>query len=156
VGANGLVVAADIDPKFLGDLDTANVQIRRCDINNDELEPNFYDLVHCRLLLMHMSDPAAVLRRMVATLRPGGWLLAEEPDSPWILSIRWLTYSTSSFRKRIEFLASAGMVDMCYGRVLPIDVEALGLAEARRAYEDPTFTYRGCSCIQSGVASRRN
>ena len=73
-------MAADIDPRFLGDLDGPNIEIRRLDIVRDELENAAYDLAHCRFLLMHMADPEAVLRRMMSALRPGGWVLAEEPD----------------------------------------------------------------------------
>src|ERR1700758_3786464 len=32
VGATGKVVAADIDPRFIGDLQQANIEVRRCDI----------------------------------------------------------------------------------------------------------------------------
>lgn len=75
VGPEGHVVAADIDPRFLDDVRKPNVEVRRCDITRDEIELGFYDLVHCRFLLMHLDDPADVLRRMAAALRPGGWLV---------------------------------------------------------------------------------
>jgi len=80
VGSAGRVVAVDLDPRFLGDLRAPNVEVRRCDITQDDIEPAAYDLVHCRALLMHMNDPADVLRRMAAALRPGGWLVAEDAD----------------------------------------------------------------------------
>jgi chemotaxis methyl-accepting protein methylase len=73
------VVAADIDCRFLSGL-PRNVDIRTLDIRHDELEPEGYDLIHCRALLIHLPDPVGVLRRMVAGLRPGGVLLAEESD----------------------------------------------------------------------------
>ena len=81
VGPKGQVVAVEIDPRFLSDLGQPNVEVRRCDFTRDDVEPGCYDLVHSRLLLMHLSDPAEVLRRMAAALRPGGWLVAEEPDN---------------------------------------------------------------------------
>ena len=37
------------------------------------------DLAYCRFVLLHVVDPVAVLRKMVAALRPGGYLLAQEP-----------------------------------------------------------------------------
>jgi SAM-dependent methyltransferase len=67
--------------RFLGNLGEPNVDVRRCDITRDDVEPGCYDLVHSRLLLMHLGDPAGALRRMAAALRPGGWLVAEEPDN---------------------------------------------------------------------------
>jgi SAM-dependent methyltransferase len=54
---------------------------RRCDITRDDVEPASSDLVHSRFLLMHLDDPADALRRVAAALRPGGWLVAGEPDN---------------------------------------------------------------------------
>ncbi len=79
VGGRGQVVAADLNPRFLDDV-PANVEVRRFDVTSDELEPGAYDVVHIRLLLMHLGDPAAALRRMVGALKPGGWLVTTEGD----------------------------------------------------------------------------
>ena len=78
VGPDGSVIAADIDTRFLTGLPD-NVDVRALDIRDLEPEPDF-DLVHCRALLMHLPDPADAIARMVAALRPGGALLAEEGD----------------------------------------------------------------------------
>jgi SAM-dependent methyltransferase len=93
VGPGGRVVAADLNPRFLVDV-PANVEVRELDVTRDELEPGAFDLVHVRLLLMHLPDPVDALRRMIGALRPGGWLLTTEgdwgvvdfgghPDAPW-------------------------------------------------------------------------
>jgi hypothetical protein len=37
------------------------------------------DLAFCRFLLMHVHDPAAVVARMAGAVRPGGWVVAQEP-----------------------------------------------------------------------------
>jgi SAM-dependent methyltransferase len=79
VGPGGLVVATDIDTRFLGHL-RAPVEVRRHDIVTDPIESRAYDLVHCRSLLMHLPDPAAALARMARALRAGGWLIAENSD----------------------------------------------------------------------------
>jgi 2-polyprenyl-3-methyl-5-hydroxy-6-metoxy-1,4-benzoquinol methylase len=79
VGSDGLVVATDIDTRFLGHL-RGPVEIRQHDILTDPVEPGAYDLVHCRSLLTHLSDPDAALARMAEALRPGGWLVAENHD----------------------------------------------------------------------------
>jgi ubiquinone/menaquinone biosynthesis C-methylase UbiE len=84
VGSAGSVVAADIDTRFLTGLPD-NVDVRELDIRELQLEPQF-DLAHCRALLMHLPDPADALTRIVAALRPGGVLLAEEGDSDWCTS----------------------------------------------------------------------
>ena len=41
--------------------------------------PEPVDLAFCRFLLLHVVDPAVVLRRMAAAVRPGGWVVAQEP-----------------------------------------------------------------------------
>lgn len=190
VGPTGHVVAADIAPRFLGDLSEPNVEVRHCDITRDVVEPGSYDLVHSRFLLMHMDNAADVLRRMVAALRPGGWLIAGEPDNDVAGAVDpnhpLSGLFDTCYRKRIDFASMARITDFRFGRTLPVYMQALGLAEMdneafvrvfrggdpfarmwiktwerideaviadgvlsewevaqmRRAYEDPTFSFR--------------
>ncbi len=44
------------------------------------LPHNSFDLVYCRFLLLHLTDPAAGLREMLALLKPGGVLVVEDGD----------------------------------------------------------------------------
>jgi SAM-dependent methyltransferase len=80
VGPQGKVVATDINPCFLTEIELPNVEVRQHDIRTDPLEPAAYDLVHCRAVLMHLAEPHLAVRRMVAALRIGGWLLVEAGD----------------------------------------------------------------------------
>ncbi len=41
--------------------------------------PEPVDLAFCRFLLMHVAEPLPVLRRMAASTRPGGYVIAQEP-----------------------------------------------------------------------------
>jgi SAM-dependent methyltransferase len=133
VGPQGRVVAADLDLRFLGDLREPNVEVRRCDITRDELDLGFYDLVHCRFLLMHLQDPAGVLRRMTAALRPGGWLVAEDVDNDFVQAIDrahpLAEAFDSCYRKRIDWGCAAGNFDLRFGKALPVHMNALGLVE---------------------------
>jgi ubiquinone/menaquinone biosynthesis C-methylase UbiE len=81
VGPQGKVVATDINPRFLTEIELPNVEVRQHDIRTDPLEPDTYDLAHCRGVLVHLAEPRLAVRRMVAALRIGGWLLVEEPDA---------------------------------------------------------------------------
>jgi ubiquinone/menaquinone biosynthesis C-methylase UbiE len=133
VGPTGHVVAADVDPRYLGDLCLPNVEVRQCDIALDDVEPESYDLVHCRFVLMHLDDPAAALRRMTAALRPGGWLVAADPDNDVAGSVDpdhpLSEVFDSCYRKRVEFASAAKIADFRFGKVLLGYVEALGLVE---------------------------
>ena len=81
VGPQGRVVATDINPRFLSQIELPNVEVRQHDIRTDSLEPGMYDLAHCRAVLTHLPNPLLAVKRMLAALRIGGWLLVEEPDA---------------------------------------------------------------------------
>lgn len=80
VGTSGRVVATDLDTRFIADIEMPNVEVRRHNILEDELETDAFDLVHCRFLLTHFEDREIALERMVNSLRPGGLVMVEEPD----------------------------------------------------------------------------
>ncbi|MBI1248403.1 methyltransferase domain-containing protein [bacterium] len=44
------------------------------------LPDNHFDVVTCFHVLEHLADPAAALRKIAATLKPGGYLLLEVPN----------------------------------------------------------------------------
>jgi len=78
---NGHVVATDLDTRFLERLSLPNLDVRRHDIANDPLPESAFDLIHIRLVLVHLPQWKEVLQRLVAALKPGGWLVDEEFDS---------------------------------------------------------------------------
>jgi len=81
VGSAGRVLVTDIDPRFLESLQIPNLEVRRHDIVNDPLPEATFDLVHSRLVLMHLPEREKALARMVAALKPGGWLVDEDFDA---------------------------------------------------------------------------
>ena len=80
VGAAGHVVATDLDTQSLESIASPNIEVRRHDIVNDDLEIDRYDLVHARYVLLHLKEWEDVLKKLVGSLKPGGWLLIEDPD----------------------------------------------------------------------------
>jgi SAM-dependent methyltransferase len=143
VGPTGSVVAVDIDPRFLTNM-PENVEVRALDIREDEVEPGAFDLVHCRALLMHLPDPARTLERLVAALRPGGVLLAEEGDyglyhyggHPEAEMLTELAHQA------FEALKRARVLDARFGRSLPAMLSASGL-ELRGAEIETRVTVPG-------------
>jgi len=86
-GKAGHVLVTDIDPRFLTALATLNqptIEIQRHDIGTDPLPTQPFDLIHARLVLIHVPAHELALERMVTALKPGGWLVIEDFDVPLI------------------------------------------------------------------------
>jgi ubiquinone/menaquinone biosynthesis C-methylase UbiE len=87
VGPAGHVLVTDIDPRFLAALAAGhrpNVEVIRHDVRVNQLPEGQFDLVHARLVLVHVPQAAAALARLAAALRPGGWLVIEDFDPTFI------------------------------------------------------------------------
>lgn len=80
VGESGNVVAVDMDTRFLQDSQPSNVEILQEDIRYLELEKHSFDLIHARFVLVHIPDFRVALSQMLSMLKPGGWIVLEEPD----------------------------------------------------------------------------
>ncbi len=80
VGPAGEVVATDIETRWLEPMASANLIVRYHNVAADSLEHGGYDLVHARLVLEHLPKPERVVAKLVAALRPGGWLVVEDYD----------------------------------------------------------------------------
>jgi len=143
VGGNGRVLATDIDTRFLEALNRSNLEVSQHDIASDALPRAKFDLVHFRLVLGHLPNRDEVLGRLVASLRPGGWILAEEFDS-WSLrpdrSINEVETSLKAFAAMQTVLERHGF-DGYYGRRLVARLRAHNLAEI--SAEGRVFMYEG-------------
>jgi SAM-dependent methyltransferase len=79
-GNGGRVVATDLQTHFLEAINAPNLEVRQHDILSHPLPEQEFDLVHARAVLTFLPRPAEAITKMVAALKPGGWLLLEEPD----------------------------------------------------------------------------
>jgi SAM-dependent methyltransferase len=146
VGSQGRVVATDLNPRFLCGLERSNVEVRRHNILEDDLETAHYDLVHCRALLMHLPDPVRALRRLVDAVRPGGWLLVEEADGSDSFGAADPRHPRAAgFDRRTWTLRAAlkshGIMALDFGRRLPSLFERFGLRDLE--HEGVTLIGRG-------------
>jgi SAM-dependent methyltransferase len=123
VGRNGQVVATDLDTRYLTLLNHPLIEVRRHDISIDPLENDHFDLVHTRLVLVHVSDRDGALRKMVAATKPGGWLVFEEFDARWMGDAVLPTYAA------MQQLMKQRGVDSAFGRSLPSKMIELGLSD---------------------------
>lgn len=119
VGPRGHVLVTDIDPRFLGTT-RSNLQIQLHDIMHDPLPEKAFDMVHARLVLMHLPGREKALQRMIAALKPGGWLVDEEFDSVSLTADPGLGSGEVALKTQVAFsnhLANGGS-DRRFGRLL--------------------------------------
>lgn len=84
IGPEGHVLVTDIDPRFLAENDRSNLTVRRHDVGLDPLPDTVFDLIHTRLVLIHVPQREAIIPRLVTALKPGGWLVVEDYDTTFI------------------------------------------------------------------------
>jgi ubiquinone/menaquinone biosynthesis C-methylase UbiE len=80
VGADGYVMATDLETCFLDTISSKTLDVHCHDIRVELLPEAAFDLVHTRALLAFLPDPSLAIRKLIAALKPGGWLLVEELD----------------------------------------------------------------------------
>ena len=97
-----------------------------------------FDLVYCRYLLLHLTDPAACLREMLDILKPGGVLVVEDGDlssagSSPASSLRW-------FADLFGRLGPTRGLDYTLERRLYRLVKAAGFPEPEIEIHQPAIT----------------
>jgi len=138
VGPTGRVLATDIDVSWLAGAGPPRppVEVRRHEVGADEPPAEAFDLVHARLVLVHVAQRERALRSMVECLRPGGWLLLEDADpalQPLLCPDEYGPEQRLANRLRHGFrtlLAERG-ADLAYGRTLPRLLREHGLTGVR-------------------------
>ncbi|RFU85953.1 methyltransferase domain-containing protein [Streptomyces triticagri] len=156
VGDTGQVVATDIDVSWMREAAAGGtIEVLRHDVAADPPPPGGFDLVHARLVLVHVTDRARALRNMVQALRPGGALLLEDAD-PGLQPLlcpdetgpeqRLANRLRSGFR---ELMAGRG-ADLAYGRTLPGLLRAAGLDGVRADAYFP-ITSPACAVLEAAT-----
>jgi SAM-dependent methyltransferase len=79
VAPDGEVLATDVDDRFLLG-DEPHLEFRIHDITKDPLPENNFDLAHARGVFHSLHDREHALEAMIATTRPGGLVVIEDPD----------------------------------------------------------------------------
>jgi SAM-dependent methyltransferase len=92
VSPGGRVVGVDADPahtalaaRFAAMRGLTGVEVITADARRTGLPSSSFDLVHARTLLINVPDPAQVVAEMVRLARPGGQVVAMEPDTEYAL-----------------------------------------------------------------------
>jgi SAM-dependent methyltransferase len=170
VGPSGRVLATDVDISWARAAHGGIVEVREHDIAGNEPPAESFDLVHARLVLVHVIDRDRALYNAVRSLRPGGWLLLEDAD-PAIQPLSCLDVQApedelaNKIRAGFRTLLAQRGVDLAYGRKLPRLMRSAGLADvgadayfpisnpACRLLETATISHIRDGLVTQGVAT---
>jgi hypothetical protein len=148
VGPAGHVLATDIDVSRLTAAAESGCDVRRHDVGVEPAPGGGFDLVHARLVLVHVSQRATALAAMISALHPGGWLLVEEAD-PMMQPLVCPDESgpaqrlANKLKRDFRTLMAQRGVDLSYGRTLPRVLRDAGLVDVEA---DAFFPITGPAC----------
>jgi SAM-dependent methyltransferase len=130
VGPQGSVLCTDLDPRHI-DGDLPNLRVERHDIVRDPLPEARFDLIHARLVLIHIPERAAVLAKLASALKPDGWLVIEDFDTASMLPDSAANaYETQlATADAMRRYMTQGGADGRFGRTLHGRLRALGLLD---------------------------
>lgn len=154
-GPAGHVLATDIDVSWLSSTAPPGVQIRRHNVGTDEAPAPPYDLIHARLVLVHVPTRDEALARMIGALRPGGWLLVEDADpalQPLICPDEYGPQQQLANRLRSGFRKLLGQrgAELGYGRTLPRLLRSGGLVDVQADAFFP-ITSPACATLEKAT-----
>jgi SAM-dependent methyltransferase len=149
-GPSGHVTALDINTRFLAN-PPPTVHVVAGDVRSMTFDPDSFDLVHARYVLVHIPEYKKVLESLWRVLKPGGALVIEEPD---FTAYRGLSgaelQSFNNVHHAIIHMFNTGGVDPALGLKLPILFQEVGAKNV--AYENDS----PLSCGGSDLAKMMN
>ena len=143
VGATGKVVGIDSAPDTLAIArkmnDATNIKGIEWHIGDayaTGLADNTYDVVYCRLLLLHLKEPVRAVAEMSRIAKPGGLVICED-----LATINTQTYPIHSpiktIQERIKNMAAKQGTDWDIGLALPSLFKSLGLTDIKISTHQP-------------------
>jgi SAM-dependent methyltransferase len=133
VGVTGRVLASDIETGWM-DHRPGDFEVVRHSVGEDPPPEEQFDLVHVRLVLVHLAHRERALADMVSVLRSGGWLLAEDAD-PGLQPLACpderggAEQLANKLRDAFRVLLAGRGVDLRFGRTLPRRLREAGLTD---------------------------
>ena len=141
VGPRGHVLTTDLNPRHLST--DRGYTVLRHDLVTEPVPAPPWDLIHARLVLLHLPERVEILGRLAAALAPGGVLLLEE----WASAYRGLVLAAPD-------AAAVSLVDRYHDvladRLLPAngnDPTWAGKVHAAMLAADPRLV-RGTCCAK--------
>jgi SAM-dependent methyltransferase len=114
-----------------------NVLLWKAEACDTKLPDNMFDLVYCRFLLIHLSDPAACLREMKRVVKPGGIIFVEDGDLKSGGSVP--SSALNRFGRLFELLGPKKGLDYRLGRDLYHLVMRAGFEDVQIEIHQPAY-----------------
>ena len=144
VGPPGAVVGIDAS---LEQVEQARQLCRKTGLNNTaflgadatktDLPNDWFDLVYCRYLLLHLPDPDACLLEMRRVLKPGGMIVIEDGDLATATSLP--PTALDAFANLFTRLGPTRGVDYSVANRLHQIVKAAGFPDLQMEIHQPAF-----------------
>jgi SAM-dependent methyltransferase len=174
VGPGGQVLGLDANPahvalarEFVAGRGLANTTVVEGDARHTGLPAGSFDVVHARLVLVTIPDPAEVVAEMVRLARPGGWVGCEEADGlflcqpphpAWdrlteVFLAVWAQDGADIYlgRRLPEMLRAAGLVDVG----VTVRADAYPVGHSRRTIHPDLVQSMGSTILQRGLLGQR-
>jgi len=146
VGSTGKVTAIDISPEQvqvamerMAAEKLKNVRLMVLNVEDLENIKEQFDLVYCRMVLVHVVNPKNILEKMLARVKTKGKLACEEPD----ISTCFTIPSSKAFDKHInllcEFLRKKGCDPDLGSKVYKI-FNDIGCSNVKITFSQPAVT----------------
>jgi SAM-dependent methyltransferase len=84
-GPHGRVLATDINTRYLKS--GTGFEVLRHDLASEPVPEGPWDVIHARLVLLHLPQRREILRRLAAALTPGGALVVEDFETTFRKSV---------------------------------------------------------------------
>jgi SAM-dependent methyltransferase len=125
VTPGGSVLAVDLETHWLDHLRSAVIDVRTLDITTEKLPSNAFDLVLARMLLLHLPDPAAACRQLLATARSDATVVVQDADFTAVALDDASALEAEGLRTMTDTMRTSG-VDLALGPKLPAMLDAAG------------------------------
>ena len=139
VGQSGRVTAVDSSVRFLAALGP-RIDVVEGDMRSADVPFEHFDLVHARYVLIHNAEAGAVLSAMLKALKPGGFLVLEEPDFSAAVALvgrAELKRAVDNVRLATRATFSGRGMDYSFGRALPELVRSASACVVNIDYDCP-------------------
>jgi SAM-dependent methyltransferase len=132
VGASGDVLGLDMDLSRAAP-PAGVVRHLEANIYDAPTEPETFDLVYARLVLMHLHDPEAALARMIEWARPAGTIAIADLDCTIAAPADLSAPGAAEFDAQLHVVRAAmvrtGLMDPAFGARLADMMAAAGLQD---------------------------